>query len=1130
MPTAFAVPGEKFQPALEAFADAVAAKFAALAHGEPEDQLRSPVETLLAAFSGLTRGDLVLKGESLLAGRLGRPDFALHAGITPIGYIELKAPGKGANPDRFSGHDRRQWEKFKNVPNLLYADGNTWALYRLGERTGAVVTLGGDITANGKAALSANAAAALFELLAAFVSWTPIVPKKPSEIAAFLAPYCRLLRDEVTEALADADPESPMYRLKAEIKDLLFPEASDEQFADAYAQTVLFALLLARMEGADTLDLNHACEMLNQEHLLLSRSLQFLTDPAIRKEIEVALDMIRRVVAAIAPETLRAKSAKDDPWLFFYEQFLAAYDPALRKDAGAYYTPLEVVRCQVRLVDELLKTEFKIRDGFYDPHVATLDPAVGTGTYLLGIVEHVVPQAEDYYGEGIVGGVARRLAKNLHGFEWLVGPYAVAQLRVVQSLKTWIEDPVKIESKLYLTNTLESPYTQSPVPSLFHEPIAREHRRALEVKDRVPILVCIGNPPYDRHAATDDKSATGGWVRHGDGAFEDGSRFRWINRDGSRQKAPALLEDFIAPVRKAGLGVHLKNLYNLYVYFIRWSLWKTFEHELAADTGVVSFITASSYLDGDAFIGLREHMRRICDRIDIIDLGGEGRGTRQDENVFAIQTPVCIFIASRKAKRAKDARPAEVRYVRIEGTRKEKLAALGAVTRADELAWKKVSSDWQAPFKPEGRGKFFKWPLLTDIMPWQHSGAQIKRTWPVAPDANTLRARWKALVRSPQKAAMFKESRDRKITVLYPNLMNPKERLIALENAGDGDMLEPVPYGYRSFDRQWIFPDNRVGDFLRPVLWPVDEKRGPLFFASLLSSPLGGGPGMTVSAHIPDMDYFRGSYGAKAALPLYRDKYGMEFNVSEPLLELLARKFKLTVEPKALAPDLAAYLYAVLAQPDYTARFRIELERCELRVPLTRDQELFFKLAEFGKRLIWLHTFGERFADSAAGRTEKHVPRGKARVIKEVPADAESYPESFQWSEPRLRVGKGMLNNVSREVYEFEVSGLKVVQSWLGYRMKNRKGKKSSPLDDIRPECWTSEFTNELLKLLWVLEATVAGYPAQAALLDELLAGPLFTADELPPVPDAARKPPAAAAEDDDINTLRDAAQPCLEL
>jgi predicted helicase len=449
------------------------------------------------------------------------------------------------------------------------------------------------------------------------------------------------------------------------------------QFADAYAQTVIFALLLAKLEGASVLDLKDAYGVLESRHLLLSRCLQFLTDPQARQEISSSLGLTQRVIQEILPESLKSDPGGDDPWLFFYEFFLAKYDPKLRKEWGVYYTPVEVVRCQVSLIDEILTKELGQTMGFIEPGVVTLDPALGTGTYLLGIIDHSLKRVETEEGRGAVKGGARSLVGNLHGFEWMVGPYAVAQLRFSRSLiaKGTALPPAGVG--IYLTNTLESPHTHPPAPPLFHKPIAEEHKRALKVKDAEHVLVCLGNPPYGRHEAAQEvnQAVTGGWVRFGD------------------EKHPPILEDFLEPARKAGFGIHLKNLYNQYVYFIRWALWKVFEHESAVGPGVVSFITASSYLEGDAFAGLREHMRRTCDRVDIIDLGGEGRGTRRDENVFAIQTPVAIFIAWRKAKKDPE-KPAVVRYTRLEGTREEKLIKLAAVRSAADLKWKKVSSEW----------------------------------------------------------------------------------------------------------------------------------------------------------------------------------------------------------------------------------------------------------------------------------------------------------------------------------------------------------------------------------------------------------------------------------------------------
>ena len=127
-----------------------------------------------------------------------------------------------------------------------------------------------------------------------------------------------------------------------------------------------------------------------------------------------------------------------------------------------------------------------------------------------------------------------------------------------------------------------------------------------------------------------------------------------------------------------------------------------------------------------------------------------------------------------------------------------------------------------------------------------------------------------------------------------------------------------------------------------------------------------------------------------------------------------------------------------------------------------------------------------------------------------MPGDADGYPETFAYNDETatLHVGAGEFAPVAPELFAFEVSGLKVVQSWLKYRMKKGAGKKSSPLDDIRPTRWTSQFTTELLELLWALEATLAAYPEQAQLLQEVIAGDCFQADELPEVPAEMRKAP----------------------
>jgi hypothetical protein len=222
------------------------------------------------------------------------------------------------------------------------------------------------------------------------------------------------------------------------------------------------------------------------------------------------------------------------------------------------------------------------------------------------------------------------------------------------------------------------------------------------------------------------------------------------------------------------------------------------------------------------------------------------------------------------------------------------------------------------------------------------------------------------------------------------------------------------------------------------------------------------------------------------------------------------------------AEDLAAYVYAVLGGQSYTRRFWNELETPGPRVPLTKDGTNFAEATKLGRKMIWLHTYAERFRGEDRG---DEVPQGKATTIKGVSSDTAHYPAEYGYdpAKQEIAVGDGRFGPVASEVWEFEVSALKVVQSWLGYRMKKRAGKKSSPLDDIRPERWTARMTDEFLELLWVLEATVAMEPELAAVLDRVVSGVCFTAVELPtPSPEERKAPHAVSAEGELLALLED--------
>jgi predicted helicase len=190
-----------------------------------------------------------------------------------------------------------------------------------------------------------------------------------------------------------------------------------------------------------------------------------------------------------------------------------------------------------------------------------------------------------------------------------------------------------------------------------------------------------------------------------------------------------IFKDFTEPATKAGAGVHIKNLYNDYVYFWRWALWRLFEQQNRG--GIVTFITASSYLAGPGFIGMREVMRRTFDELWVVDLGGDNLGTRKSPNVFNIQTPVAIAIGVRGTKGSRDSL-AKIHYAKIEGaTRAAKLTQLKDTSSFKALQWKDCEKGIDAPFLPVGTGDFFDWPRLIDIFPYQRSGSKFGRSWPI---------------------------------------------------------------------------------------------------------------------------------------------------------------------------------------------------------------------------------------------------------------------------------------------------------------------------------------------------------------------------------------------------------------
>lgn len=928
------------------------------------------------------------------------------------------------------------------------------------------------------------------QLLRGFLSWQPVPIRSVQVLVQAIAPLCRLLRHEVVDQLAreaaavragQAEEEQPFTGLAKDWRHLLFPTAADEVFADGYAQAVTFALLLARSENIPVpgRGLHEVGAELSNTHSLMGKALQLLTDP-VSDRFRVTLDLLVRVVGSVEWDRIRAGHA--DAYLHLYEDFLGVYDEELRRASGTYYTPREVVTQMVRLVEDVLRTRLDRPAGFWSPDVFTVDPAMGTGTFLHAIINRVGEQVTGQEGPGAVPQALEQLAKRLVGFEIQMGPYAVAELRESDMLRKYSASLPPGGPNLYVTDTLDDPYGEQQQIASTYAPLARSRQKANRIKAEQPVTVVIGNPPYRERA-----EGMGGWVERGS------------------PNHPALLDAF----RLTGNGRTEYVLKNLYVYFWRWATWKVFDAHPGQSQGVVAFISTAGYLRGPGFKGMREYLRRTCDEGWIIDVSPEGMRPDVATRVFpGVQQPLAVGIFIRRPGADRE-QPARIWYTALHGRRQDKYDQLEKLA-LDGDAWRPARQEWTAPFTPAAGSGWDDYPALGDLLPWVAPGVKPNRTWVYAPSQDILKTRWSTLIAAgdrDRRKELFKETRDRDIDSKVGPLPGfpPHSGTIDQER---GECPPPARVAYRSFDRQWIIPDNRMLDFSRPDLWQAaDEKQ--VFVSELHSSPLTSGPGITFAGLVPDMHHFKGSEGGRV-LPMRHADGGP--NVPPLLLATLSDRLgrPVTVE------DLVAYVAGIVAHRGFTPCFAEELVTPGIRVPLTGDADLWGQVVDVGRQVVWLHTYGATFADPAAGRPRDSIryPTGDARQplnIVAVPAAPLPATISHDPATDTLRVGTGEFTPVPAAVWEYDVGGMQVVKKWFSYRKADPGGRKSSPLDDIHAERWPHEWTVELNDLLTVLRRLVDLEPVQQDLLEQVLAGPLITMADLTtagvfPVPDAARR------------------------
>ncbi|MDI9349676.1 MAG: N-6 DNA methylase [Candidatus Symbiobacter sp.] len=1120
-----------FDSHIAAFGRAVAAKFAnPTLTGDPEDQLRGPLEILLIEMDQAApakRGEkITVVGEHRKSELKLRLDFAISRGHDLLGYVEIKAPGKGADPNRFNNsHDKEQWEKLKSIPNLIYTDGNEFSLWRYGVLVDAIVRLEGDVT---RAKPTLKAPAALSRLLQNFYGWDPEPPQSVKELAELCAKLCRLLRDELSENMQAGHRGLDM--LHQEWRELLFPESDDAVFADSFAQAVTFGLVLAKVGKINMkLDFPAIARELAQQNSFIGAALRYISDDdEVNRMLAVSLRTLRRVLEGFEWDYLGDKT--DDSWLYFYEDFLAAYDAKLRKSTGSYYTPPEIVNNMIRLVDDTLRDpkKFNLSQGLAAPSVQIIDPAMGTGTYLLGIIRHIAKRVTASEGAGSVKSAVKAALTRMIGFEFQFGPFVVAQTRLLSEFSAVIgEKLTENHLRLYLDNTLEDPENYVGNLPGVRGVLVKSRNQANEIKLKEDIRVVIGNPPYKEQAKGKGAWVESGYVRPKTLNDHDLNSKGRTNFGGSRESVIAPLAAWKDAPKEWGISAHLHKLSNLYVYFWRWASWKVFGGEPILDgmpttprQGLVCFISMAGFLDGKGFQKMRADLRRDADEIWVINCTPEGHQPNVPDRIFPdVQQACCIVLAVRFPKHDNES-PAPVYYRELpKGLQKVKFDYLDTIQLGDGF-WKLCDDNWRMPFLPKMSKIWANFQSLDSIFINNYMGVMPGRVWPFSPDVKSLVDRWKRLISENdlnKKDILFHPhpNGDRTIfKTIKHDLFGHRERFISIVNENE-ECLSPIAYSFRSFDRQYIIPDNRLINRPSPAIWQSYSEH-QIFLTAPIKNSTVNGAAITFASHLLDIDHNRGKSGGRV-FPLWQNAEATVENISQPLRETLEKIYR----EKISGEKIMAYIAAIAAHPAYTNKFKADLQQPGLRIPLTRSPELFHQAVELGQEIIWLHCYGERFYNDtdrphSPPRLPAHLaPRHSGD--KPIPDSPEKFPDKIDYQAEKqwLLVGDGVIENVQPAMWNYDVSGKKIVKQWFSYRRKNRErpimGDRRTPseLGKIQPDHWLPEYTTDLLDLLHVLGRVLQLEPAQKDMLNRICDGELIAAREIP-LPSFAPKPARA--------------------
>ena len=962
--------------------------------------LQAFLEDLFVDFG---RSTLTLTQEPRQRDQIGRPDFIAMDGLLPIGYIEAERYGRDL--DNLTGHAETQNARFiKNLDNFILTNFVEFRLYADGQlRTTANVT---------------NEPEKLETLLERFLNAGHVQITSPEVLARYLARRTRELQTQIATTLADENSDT--YRMFSAFKELLLSTLTPDDFADMYAQTLAYGLFAARctLPNATHFSRHTAVEALPKSNPFLIQLFYHVASPTLETNVTYILDDIAALLRNVPTEMLRtafaARTHLEDPVIHFYETFLAEYDPQRRVDRGVYYTPPQVISYTVRSVDSLLKTELNRPDGLADDNTLILDPATGTGGFLLTVLDHIREYIKETYGTGEwTQYINAQLVRRIFGFELLVAPYTIAHLKLSLFLQAqgWRADE---RLRIYLTNTLEHPQEmQESLP--FTEFISDEANAALSVKRDEPLLVILGNPPYQRHSANPSRV---------------GRNLTFIGE---------LIEDY-RQVDGEPLGeAASKALQDDYVKFIRWAQWRINKN----GEGIIGYIVNNNFLDAPTTRGMRQNLLNSFNDIYLLNLHGNNRKmeaiptAHRDENVFDISQGVSILLC---VKERGNSTQAKVYHADMWGSREDKYNILSE-TDVQSTEWSELqpTSPYYL-FVPQSMDYSTEYEngwKITDIFQTSSIGivtARDKLTIHRIPEevSETVTDFVSLSVdEARQKYNLRRDTRDWKVHLAQADIRNHPDAEQHIQ-----------PINYRPFNTPWTYYTGKSRGFHcmpRPAIMPhLCQENLALCVCRVVAAPTW--QHVFITDKITENRYIsnKGSESGHV-FPLYLypnpEELGISTERSLNFQPAFLAAFSEVLElpqtapfnlPEGLSPEaILAYIYAILYSPTYRERYYEFLKYDFPRIPLPEDIDQFRTLAALGQRLIDSHLL-------------KDVPRPEgAPTSHRFEGEGDGFIEKTHYLDGRVWINSTQhFTDVPLEVWEYEIGAYQVCEKWL----KDRRG------------------------------------------------------------------------------------------